>query len=105
MQTCRQLYSFLIVNSAVADRDDRFAELITNLGTAVMLILTKIVLICPESKPDLEKKICSIVTRYQLQNVRNLPWLIKALEHLSIAFSIYFGKIDVPTVRSVTERP
>ena len=106
LQTCRQLYSFLIVNPASPDCDDRFAKLIANLGTAqVMLILTKIVLICPESKSDLEQKICSIVTRYQLQDVRDLPWLIKALEHLSIAFSIYFGKIDVPTVKSVTNKP
>lgn len=65
----------------------------------------KIVLICPESKPDLERKICSLVARYQLQNVRDFPWLIKSLEHLLIVFSVYYGSIDVPKAKSVTERP
>ena len=99
LQTCRQLYSFLIVELTLE-------ELTANLGTAqVMMVLTKIVLICPESKSDLERKICSLVARYQLQNAREFPWLIKSLEHLLIAFSVHYGKIDVPDVKSVAKQP
>lgn len=101
LQTCRQLFSFLIIDPTVSDNQSRFAELIANLGTApVMLILIKITLICPESKPDLEKKIGLLVSHYQLQNVQETPWLIKSLEHLLIAFSIYFGNVDVSIMRS-----
>lgn len=100
LQTCRQLFSFLIIDPTQPSKSDRLSELITNLGTArVMLILVKITLICPESKPDLEQKICSLVTYYQQESIQNTVWLIKSLEHLLIAFSIYFGKIDVPIVR------
>ena len=100
LQTCRQLFSFLIIDPTQPSKPDRLSDLITNLGTAqAMLILVKISLICPESKPDLEQKICFLVTHYQLESIQNAVWLIKSLEHLLIAFSIYFGKIDVPIVR------
>ena len=100
LQTCRKLFSFLIIDPTQPSKPDRLSELITNLGTAqAMLILVKITLICPESKPDLEQKIYSLITHYQQESIQNAVWLIKSLEHLLIAFSIYFGKIDVPIVR------
>lgn len=102
LQTCRQLFSFLIVDYSVSSNTERFSQLVANLGTAqVMLILIKITLVCPESKLDLEKKICSIVARYQSQNVRETIWLLKCLEHLLISFSVYFGNLDVSVARSV----
>jgi hypothetical protein len=101
LQTCRQLFSFLIPDPALSDDRDRFAELVANLGTAqVMMMLIKITLICPESKADLEKKICMLATYYQQRTVRQVRWLLKTLEHLLIAFSIYFGKIDISIVKS-----
>lgn len=100
LQTCRQLFSFLIVEPTLSNSPHRFTELIANLGTAqVMMILVKITLICPDSKPDLEKKICLIVSHYQSDNIQEVPWLIKSLEHLLVAFSIYFGNLDVSLVR------
>jgi len=105
LQTCRQLLSFLIVDPAISNNPQRFAELIANLGTAqVMMILVKITLICPESKSDLEKKICTIVSHYQLHNVQENLWLIKSLEHLLMAFSIYFGNLDVSLARSAVSK-
>lgn len=96
LQTCRQLISFLIVDSSQPNSKARFAELTANLGTAVAAdILVKIVLICPESKIDLAKKIGAIVIHSQLEKAHDLPWLIKVLEHLSIAFSVYFGNFDL----------
>ena len=101
LQTCRQLYSFLIVDPASNSNPSAFAELIANIGTAqVMMLLIKIALVCPDSKADLEKKIYLIVTHYQLQTVKEAPWLLKSLEHLLIAFSVYFGKIDISIAKS-----
>ena len=102
LQTCRQLYSFLIIDTHSATDPNKLANLIVNLGTAqVMMILIKIVLICPESKSDLEKKIALIASYYQLNAIQEIPWLSKTLEHLLVAFSIYFGKIDVSIAKSV----
>jgi hypothetical protein len=101
LQTCRQLFSFLIPDPALNNHRDQFAELAANLGTAqAMMVLIKIALICPESKADFEKKICAIVLHYQYQTIQQNPWLIKSLEHLLIAFSIYFGKVDVSIAKS-----
>ncbi|MFM2312546.1 MAG: hypothetical protein RLZZ04_1822 [Cyanobacteriota bacterium] len=105
LQTCRQLFSFLIPDPALNNHRDQFAELVANLGTAqAMMVLIKIALICPESKADLEKKICAIVLHYQYQTVQQNPWLIKSLEHLLIAFSIYFGKVDVSIAKSALSK-
>lgn len=101
LQTCRQLFSFLIVDPFSPQNPKTYADLIVNLGTdQVMMILIKIILICPESKADFEKKISLIVTHYLLSNIQDIPWLVKSLEHLLIAFSIYFEKIDVSIARN-----
>ncbi len=104
LQTCRQLYSFLITDTHSAADSNKLTNLIINLGTAqVMIILIKIVLICPESKSNLEKKIALITSYYQLNAIQEIPWLFKTLEHLLMAFSIYFGNIDVSIAKSVVK--
>ena len=102
IQTCRQLFSFLIFSKSESNVCLKFTDLITNLGTAqTTLILTKIVLICPESKTDLENKICSLTARYQQKKACNISWLIKVLEHLLISLTIGFGNIDVSLAKSI----
>ena len=102
LQTCRQLLSFLIVDPASNRNPAQFVELVANLGTAqVIMILIRIVLICPESKSDLTKKIYAIASHYQQNTVPKNSWLLKSLEHLLIAFSIYFGSVDVSIAKSV----
>ena len=101
LQTCRQLLSYLIVDPALTNSPQQFAELVVNLGTAqAMLTISKIILICPEAKADLEKKLYLIVDRYQLQTVQQTPWLLKSLEHLLIFYSIHFGHVDVSMTRA-----
>ena len=96
LQTCRQLLSFIIIESNSHNHSHKFADLVINIGTAqVMMILTKIILICPESKSDLEKKIFLIVHHYQQHSIKDVPWVFKMLEHLLITFGMYFGDIDV----------
>lgn len=102
LQTCRQLFSYLVTDLASSNEPQKFKELITNLGTAqTILVLVKITLICPESRFYLAKKLSTITTYYQLHNIQDVTWLIKTLEHLLMAFSIYFGKIDVSVAKSV----
>lgn len=104
IQTCRQLFSFLIISQNEFDDSLKLTDLITNLGTAqTILILTKIVLICPETKTDLEMKICSFTARYQLKKAWEISWLIKVLEHLLISLTIGFGNIDVSLAKSITD--
>ena len=105
LQTCRQLFSFLIIDTTKSNNFLRINELIANLGTAqTTLILTKIVLICPESRADLEKKIYFLAAHYQLQKAIEISWLIKILEHLLISLTICFGNIDTSIAKSITDK-
>ena len=104
VQTCRQLLSIIIINTSNSNNSLNIKELIANLGaTQTTLILTKIVLICPELKVDLENKIFSLAARYQLQKASEISWLIKALEHLAISLNICFGNIDTSIAKSMTD--
>ena len=69
-----------------------------------MIILTKLVLICPESKSDLEQKIALVTAHHQLDTIQDVPWLLKSLEHLQMALSIYFGNIDVPVTSTAARK-
>ena len=103
VQTCRQLFSFLIIDRANPKNSLKFTELIANLGTAqTTLILTKIALIYPEAKIDLGKKICSLAAYYQQQEAKEIFWLIKALEYLLISLTLCSGNIDVSLAKSIT---
>lgn len=96
LQTCRQLLRFLIGEPTACIDNQKLKELTTNLGTdQTMLILVKITLICPESRVYLYQKLTPLVTNYQFYRLENIQWLVKSLEHLLIAFSICFGKVDV----------
>ena len=101
---CRQLFSFLMVDLNNYNNSSIFRKLIANLGTTqITLILTKIALICPESKVDLEHKICFLIARARLQKTQDISWLIKILEHLLISLTICFGNIDVSLAKSMTD--
>ncbi|GAB4524131.1 MAG: hypothetical protein Tsb0014_02320 [Pleurocapsa sp.] len=102
LQTCKQLFSFLLVEASTPINPNNFAELVINLGTAkTSALLIKILLICPEVKPDLEKKLALLFTYYQSHPIKDAFWLVKCLEHLLMAFSIYLGKIDVSIAKTI----
>ncbi len=101
LQTYRQLLSFIIIETSNTPDINCFSDLVAHLGTAqAVLLLVKIVLICPEVKPDLEKKIMILFNYYQDYKIEEVLWLIKSLEYLAIAFSIYFGKVDVSLAKT-----
>lgn len=102
LQTCRQLLSFIVIETKKSPNYQQFANLAANLGTAqAVLLLVKILLICPEVKPDLEKKLIILFNYYQEHEINEVLWLVKTLEYLEISYSIYFGKIDVSIARGV----
>ena len=102
LQTCRQLLSFIILESAPSRNTKQFTELIKYFGTTqTVYLLIKIILICPEAKPDLAKKIFGLYLEYHGQKIKDTSWLVKILEQLLIAFSLYFGKIDVSIAKTI----
>ncbi|BAU64240.1 hypothetical protein STA3757_16110 [Stanieria sp. NIES-3757] len=102
LSTCRQLLRYLVAATYKEPEHYQFIELIKYLGTVqTITLLIKIILICPQAKPDLEKRFAILFTHYQSYKLTEVPWLVKSLEHLLIVFSIYFGKIDLSIAKII----
>ena len=102
LQTCRQLLSFFVTETTSSPDLNSFAKLVVYLGSAqAVLLLVKIILICPEAQPDLEKKLAILFTAYQSREIKDVFWYVKCLEHFLIAHSIYCGEIDVSIAKSI----
>jgi hypothetical protein len=102
IRTCSQLLKLLIVDSKYHPNHYLFVDLITNLGeTKVIGLLLKVVLLCKKIKPYLEQRFSILFSHYESFTNEGVPWLIKSLENLQIAFSIHFGKADLSLVKII----
>ena len=102
LRTCRKLYQTLIISNSEKNKHDLLVKFISNIGTAqTVMLFIKIVLICPQAKADLEQRLAHLYSLYEDKTVEYAPWIVKFLEHLLIAFSIYFGKIDISVAKQM----
>ncbi|VEP18981.1 conserved hypothetical protein [Hyella patelloides LEGE 07179] len=102
LRTFRKLYQHLIISNSDKKKHDLLIKLISNLGTAqTVMLLIKIVLICPHVKTDLEQRLAQLYSCYEGKSLEDVPWMVKFLEHFLIAFSIYFGKIDISLAKAM----
>ena len=102
LRTCRKLYQHLIISNCDRHQHNLLLKLISNLGTAqTAMLLVKIVLICPLIKTDLEQRLAILYNYYEAKNIEDVPWMVKFFEHFLIAFSIYFGKIDISLAKAI----
>lgn len=102
VRTCSQLFNFLVVESPQRPNHFTFVDLITNLGaTLTTALLLKIVLICRKVKPYLEKRFAILFNHYESVTKDGVPWLIKSMENLNIAFSVHFGSADLSCLNQI----
>ena len=95
LRTCSQLFKFLVVDSKSNPDHSQYLDLITHLGEIkVVGLLLKLVLLCGKLKPYLENRFSILFSHYESATETGVPWLIKSLENLQVAFSIHFGKAD-----------
>jgi hypothetical protein len=96
MQTCRQLFNFLVVESAHRPEHFVFVDLISNIGPVMTTgLLLKIVLLSHQVRPDLEKRFAILFNHYESQVVDELFWLVQSLENLNVALITNFGNVDL----------
>lgn len=102
LRTCTKLLDFLVVESHKHPQHYLYVDLVTHLGvTETIGLLLKIVLLCPKTKPHLEKKMTILFNHYESSRLEEAPWLIKSLENLNLAFSIYFGAADLSYLKRI----
>jgi len=102
LRTTSQLLNFLVVESGQNPNHYVFMDLITNMGaTPTVGLLLKVVLICHKVKPYLEKRFSILFGHYESFTKEGVPWLVRALENMNIAFSVNFGKVDLSFLRQM----
>ena len=101
-RTCSQLLNFLLVEEPEVANYSLFNELVIHLGVVpANVLLLKIILICPELKSNLEKKLTLLYTRYESLTWSEITWLVQSLEVLQMGFSLYFGNIDLSIAKTI----
>ena len=101
LRTASQLLNFFVESPQQMNHYVFFA-LITNLGiTPTIGLLLKLVLLCPKVKPYLEKRFSILFSHYESSSIIEVPWLVKSLENLHIAFSVHFGKADLSGLKEM----
>ncbi len=102
LRTCSQLLNFLIVQSPTQPKHFVFVDLISNLGPMqTTSLLLKLVLICRKVRPYLEKRLSILFNHYECHSQGSVQWLVMAMEHLNIALSTNFGKVNLALVNSL----
>lgn len=90
--TCKKLLNFLVVESPRCPDHMNFIDLIGNLGaTLTMALLLKIILLCRQAKPWLERRLSILFNHYSLRPKGDVLWLIDALENANVALSTNFS--------------
>ncbi|WP_413161592.1 hypothetical protein ACL6C3_23525 [Capilliphycus salinus ALCB114379] len=96
LRTCSQMLNFLVVESPQRPNHFVFIDLIGNVGpTYTVGLLLKIVLICRQVKPYLEKRFSILFNHYESSPQDGVQWLVKVLENLNIALTTNFGRADL----------
>ncbi len=93
VSTCRRLLNFLVIDSRHLNHAV-LVDLTGNLGiTPTIGLLLKIILICRNVKPYLEKQFAMLFKHYEASI--EAVWLIESLENLNVALSLNFGTLNL----------
>ena len=94
VSTCRRLLNFLVVENSRQLNHAVLVDLTGNLGiTSTIGLLLKIILICRNVKPYLEKQFAVLFKHYEASS--EAVWLIESLENLNVALSLNFGTLNL----------
>ena len=93
-ETCKSLLNFLVVESPQNPDHANFIDLIGNLGSIVTVsILLKIILLCEQAKPWLERRFAILFNHYADRPKSDVEWLVESMETLNVAMSTNFSNL------------
>jgi hypothetical protein len=94
--TCRRLINFLVVENQEQPNHAVFVDLLGNLGASLTIgLLLKILLICRNVRPYLERQFAVLFKHYESCSKDGVLWLVESLEHLNVALSVNFGTLTL----------
>lgn len=94
--TCRKLINFLVVENQNQPNHAIFVDLLGNVGASLTIgLLLKILLICRNVRPYLERQFAVLFKHYESCSKDGVLWLVESLEHLNVALSVNFGTLTL----------
>lgn len=98
LRTCSQLLNLFILKPNQNANSLSIIKLTTELGTTQIVgVFLKLILLAPKIKPHLEKQLAGLFSDNELMEQNQVNWLVKLLENVLIALSIYRGTIELPS--------
>jgi hypothetical protein len=89
LRTCNRLVDYLTTDNGIAP-SEQFATLICQgYQLTLAIIFLKLILICPQGRMHLEKRIAELIRYYQKLPEEDCQWAVHFFEVFNIAFAIY----------------
>jgi hypothetical protein len=102
LRTSTHLFNYLVVDSPSNPNHLLFLDMISNMGTTRTVgLLLKLALVCSQVKPYLEKRFSILFNHYESFARDRVPWLIKSLENLHVAFCTNYGRADFSLLKQI----
>jgi hypothetical protein len=99
--TCRDLFKFLTVDNAKNLNHDVLIDTVNQLSPFfVAELLLRILLLCPQSRVHLDKRLAIVFIHYAKAEQHETNWLIQLLEYLNIAYCTNLGSVVIPRARA-----
>lgn len=93
-ETCKSLLNFLVVESPQNPNHSNFIDLLGNLGAVLTVsVLLKIILLCEQAKPWLERRFSILFNHYGDRPQSDVKWLVDSMETLNVAMSTNFSNL------------
>lgn len=93
-ETCKSLLNFLVVESPQKPEHTNLIDLLGNLGaTLTISVLLKIILLCDQAKPWLERRFAILFNHYGDRPQTDVKWLVESMETLNVAMSTNFSNL------------
>ncbi|MEM9214134.1 MAG: hypothetical protein AAGD25_07270 [Cyanobacteria bacterium P01_F01_bin.150] len=93
-ETCKSLLDFLVVESQQNPEHTNFIDMLGNLGATLTInVLLKIILLCEQAKPWLERRFAVLFNHYGDRPQSDVKWLVESMETLNVAMSTNFSNL------------
>lgn len=103
LRTCNRAIDFLIMETK-NQPSDLFVQLISQGNPlSFVLLLVKLILICPSAQVHLEKRITDLLEYYKELPESQGQWLLNFLDILNVALAIYAGTVQYNLIDNVPE--
>ncbi|MFQ4144089.1 hypothetical protein [Chlorogloeopsis sp. ULAP02] len=99
LRTCNRVIDYLTIENTQEPSPLFVLLLSQGHPLTLVIVLLKIILICPNSRSHLEARIAHLIHHYEQYSEAECKWLINFLEIFSITFAIYAENVEYNLIK------